>query len=172
MTSDTVDVAALFREHHVALHRYLVRLTGDEATAADAVQHAFLRLMESPPDHGGVRTWLFTVASNFVRDRLRSSRRRRELLSERPERVPVGDAGPDPDRLLERREAEARVRAALDTLRPRDRTILLMREEGFTHREIAEAVGTTPGSVGTMIARALRAAREALDADAPEEDGS
>jgi DNA-directed RNA polymerase specialized sigma24 family protein len=30
-----------------------------------------------------------------------------------------------------------------------------MREEGFSHREIAEAVGTTTGSVGTMFARAL-----------------
>jgi DNA-directed RNA polymerase specialized sigma24 family protein len=30
-----------------------------------------------------------------------------------------------------------------------------MREEGFAHHEIADAVGTTTGSVGTMIARAL-----------------
>jgi DNA-directed RNA polymerase specialized sigma24 family protein len=30
-----------------------------------------------------------------------------------------------------------------------------MREEGFTHREIADAVGTTTKSVGTLIARAL-----------------
>jgi DNA-directed RNA polymerase specialized sigma24 family protein len=30
-----------------------------------------------------------------------------------------------------------------------------MREEGFSHKEIADAVGTTTGSVGTLIARAL-----------------
>ena len=46
--------------------------------------------------------------------------------------------------------------------------MLLMREEGFSHREIAEAVGTTTGSVGTMIARALDklAARLQLDEEA------
>jgi DNA-directed RNA polymerase specialized sigma24 family protein len=33
--------------------------------------------------------------------------------------------------------------------------MLLMREEGFSHREIADAVGTTTGSVGTMLVRAL-----------------
>jgi RNA polymerase sigma-70 factor (ECF subfamily) len=53
------------------------------------------------------------------------------------------------------------VHGALQQLPERDRTILLMREEGFTHKEIAEAVGTTTGSVGTLIARALnRLARE------------
>jgi DNA-directed RNA polymerase specialized sigma24 family protein len=31
-----------------------------------------------------------------------------------------------------------------------------MREEGFSHREIAVAVGTTAGSVGTLLARALQ----------------
>jgi DNA-directed RNA polymerase specialized sigma24 family protein len=43
----------------------------------------------------------------------------------------------------------------LNQLEPRDRAVLLMREEGFAHREIADAVGTTTKSVGTMIARAL-----------------
>jgi DNA-directed RNA polymerase specialized sigma24 family protein len=43
-----------------------------------------------------------------------------------------------------------------------------MREEGFSHREIAQAVGTTTGSVGTMVARALDklSAALALDAEA------
>jgi RNA polymerase sigma factor (sigma-70 family) len=56
---------------------------------------------------------------------------------------------------LERTEARAAVRRALACLSEKERTILLMREEGFSHREIAEAVGTTTGSVGTMFARAL-----------------
>ena len=52
-------------------------------------------------------------------------------------------------------EARVRASAVLDALSERDRAILLMREEGFKHREIAEAVGTTTKSVGTLIARAL-----------------
>jgi DNA-directed RNA polymerase specialized sigma24 family protein len=58
------------------------------------------------------------------------------------------------------------VRAALQELETRDRTILLMREEGFSHREIAGAVGTTEKSVGTMIARALAKLAQRLDLDA------
>jgi RNA polymerase sigma-70 factor (ECF subfamily) len=41
--------------------------------------------------------------------------------------------------------------------------MLLMREEGFRYAEIAEAVGVAPGSVGTLLARALRRFSTALE---------
>ena len=47
------------------------------------------------------------------------------------------------------------MRTALAKLAPRDREILLMREEGFRYAEIAEVVGVAPSSVGTLLARAL-----------------
>lgn len=58
----------------------------------------------------------------------------------------------------------------MDRLSERDRTVLLMREEGFRHREIADAVGTTTKSVGTMIARALEKLAGELDLDTGDED--
>jgi RNA polymerase sigma factor (sigma-70 family) len=64
---------------------------------------------------------------------------------------PARDAAED----VEREEARERVRRALAALSEKERLLLLMREEGFKHREIAEAVGTTTASVGTLIARAL-----------------
>jgi DNA-directed RNA polymerase specialized sigma24 family protein len=57
------------------------------------------------------------------------------------------------------------VQTALAALSAKERTVLLMREEGFAHREIAQAVGTTTGSVGTMIARALDKLAERLPLD-------
>jgi RNA polymerase sigma factor (sigma-70 family) len=48
------------------------------------------------------------------------------------------------------------VRAALQQLSERDRQLLMMREEGFRYQEIAEAVGVSPTSVGTLIARAVK----------------
>ena len=47
------------------------------------------------------------------------------------------------------------MREALAKLSEKERTTLLMREEGFSHQEIAAAVGTTTKSVGTLIARSL-----------------
>jgi len=150
-----LNVTQLFQEHYDALFRYLVRLTGDSDLAADAAQEAFVRLVERPPQNRHLRAWLFAVATNVVRDTARARARWLKLLSGSPDRAPMGDVLPAPDASAESEERRKIVRAALDRLSWKERTVLLMREEGFAHHEIAVAVGTTTGSVGTMLARAL-----------------
>lgn len=158
------DVEALFRAHHQPLFLYLVRFTGDPELAADAAQEAFAQMIKSNPEDREPKAWLFKVATNYARERARTRNRHIELAKAaaplfRP------DEGRLPDDEAAGRRASERVRAGLSTLGDRDRTILLMREEGFTHREIADAVGTTTGSVGTMIARALDKLELALALD-------
>ncbi|HEY7771068.1 RNA polymerase sigma factor [Longimicrobium sp.] len=150
-----MNVTELFNEHYDALFCYLVRLTGDSDLAADAAQEAFVRLVERPPADRHPRAWLFAVATNVVRDAARARTRWFKLLSASPDRAPMGDVQPLPDAAAESAERKKAVRAALDRLSLKERTVLLMREEGFAHHEIAAAVGTTTGSVGTMLARAL-----------------
>lgn len=160
-----MDVPALYRTHHPSLVRYLTRLCGDPDLADDAAQEAFVRLAERPPaDERELRAWLFTVATNVVRDARRAGRRRAEILAGDLEGASPTTA-PDPADDAVRAELGRHVRAALDALPQRDRAILLMREEGFKHREIAAAVGITTGSVGTLIARALDRLAERLPPD-------
>jgi RNA polymerase sigma factor (sigma-70 family) len=135
--------------------RYLTRLAGDADAAADALQETFVRLIERPPRDASARSWLFTVATNIVREQGRSRSRRSALLLHAPADAPGGAAArPGGGRRGE--ERRRLVRRALAGLSERDRTALLMREEGFSHEEIAAAGGTTTKSVGTVIARALR----------------
>jgi RNA polymerase sigma-70 factor (ECF subfamily) len=149
------EIDALYRQYRAALYRYASWFTGDPDLAEDVVQETFLRARERTPSGAGAsRGWLFTIATNLARDTLRVARRRRELIVERGDMLPVPAAVPDPAAQLESRELGARLRAALDGLSERERSVLLLRHEGFRHREIAEAVGTTTKSVGTMIARA------------------
>ena len=162
-----MDVATFFAEHHGALFRYLVRFCGDPDLAADAAQEAFVRLIERPPRGQVQRAWLYTVATNVVVDAGRTRARQGRLLAAVPDRAPHGAPPLDAQARVESDERVRTVRAALATLPERDRTVLLMREEGFSHREIAEAVGTTAGSIGTMIARALDRLAGALPLDAP-----
>ncbi len=128
-------------------------MTGDADVAADIAQEAFVRLLQHPIPDADARRWLFTVATNLVRDWARSADRQRRLLQE-SYRGPTRLA--PPDEAVERAERIEAVRAALAKLAPRDREILLMREEGFRYEEIAEVVGVAPSSVGTLLARALR----------------
>jgi RNA polymerase sigma-70 factor (ECF subfamily) len=172
-----LDPDRLYREHGERLFRYLVRLSGDPELAADVLQDTFLRLVERPPRrHDHLKAWLFRVATNRLRDLRRKSARRSGLMHEDVVLGALADPPPSPDREVERAESQSIVRRALGVLSARDQAILLMREEGFAHREIAEAVGTTTGSVGTLIARALdklaRALESMPDTTNPREAGS
>jgi RNA polymerase sigma factor (sigma-70 family) len=149
-----VDAAKLFQENYVALSRYLFRFTGDADAAADAAQEAFVRLLErAPREHP--RAWLFKVATNLAVEAARTRQRRWKLLVGAADRAPVGDSPLRPDAAREGQERKEAVQRALLMLSEKERTALLMREEGFAQREIAEAIGTTTKSVGTLIARAL-----------------
>jgi RNA polymerase sigma factor (sigma-70 family) len=160
-------IADLFTNHHEVLRRYLVRLSGDPDLAADAAQEAFVRLLERPPMGDAERAWLFKVATNFVLDSRRTDARHARLLDGRADRT-MGDAPHDPHVRVEAGERQRVMMAALARLSDKERVAILMREEGFSHREIAGAVGTTTGSVGTLLARTLeRLAREtAFDQEA------
>ena len=144
----------LYERLQPSLLRYLERLTADSDVAQDVSQEAFMRLLRRTDLTGDdARLWIFTVATNLVRDHGRTVTRRQRLLSGRPV---LPNSTPTPDVETERAEEVARVRAALNQLPERDRQLLLMREEGFRYQEMAEAVGVAPGSVGTLIARALK----------------
>lgn len=180
--------ARLFAAHHAALYRYLVHLTGDADQAADAAQEAFVRLLRHGPDltnagaadprpvragrddagpDDAARAWLFRVATRVALDEGRTAGRRRRLLDAAPARAPLADPPPDAHTALEARERHAHVAAALAGLVSRDRTALLLRESGFAHHEIAAALGTTTGAVGTVLARAVARLAAALRAAVP-----
>ncbi len=69
------------------------------------------------------------------------------------------DGEQKPRQQAEQAQDVAAVRRALDGLDARDRELLLMREEGFSYREMAEALDIPEASVGTLLARAKRAFR-------------
>jgi RNA polymerase sigma factor (sigma-70 family) len=150
-----VDFDALYDEVFPALYRYCHRLTGDADVAEDVAQEAFVRMLERAVagDLPALRVWLFKVATHAIRDRWRVSSNRERLLAIHPV---TPSAVPDPASELERGRQVAAVRRALDTLDGRDRELLLMREEGFSYREIADAVGVSATSVGTLLVRAQK----------------
>lgn len=75
----------------------------------------------------------------------------------------MGDAAPSPEDDVLSAERRTLVRRALDTLPQRDRALLLLREEGYSYRELAVALEIVEASVGTLLARAKVAFRRAYE---------
>ncbi|CAN5675194.1 RNA polymerase sigma factor SigX [soil metagenome] len=159
-----MDFDRLFDDVYPGLVRYCHRMTADADLAEDAAQEAFVRFLDRRPrgDAAGLRAWLFKVATHLLRDRARVEGNRARLRQHNPEAVgvpaPAGGWGSGESALeaMERKERVAAVREILASLEERDRTLLLLREEGFSYRELADSAGVQASSVGTLLARARR----------------
>ena len=159
---DDAELERLFRTYHPALVRYLTRRLGDRDWAEEVAQETFLRALRQDR-LTSERSWIFAVATNLVRDEARKEERRRRhltlLAAEERERE-----SEMPTPTVERMQEAALARRAVDALAERDRLALLMREEGLSYPEIAEALGLSIGSIGTTLARARRRLAETYEA--------
>jgi RNA polymerase sigma factor (sigma-70 family) len=152
-----------FQTRFTELFRLIDRFTGEEALASDVAQETFVRLYRRGEMPDDLRAWLVSVALNLVRDERRRSSRRLRLLSSRDPGHTMGDAPRAADEELIAEEQRVRVRRALDALPERDRALLLLRQEGYSYRELASAVGVQETSVGTLLSRAKEAFRAVYD---------
>lgn len=154
------EFALLFRAQYHRIYRYLDRKSNDPDAADDLAQETFVRLYKrgSMPEEPGA--WLISVGMNLLRNMKSSSRRRAELLMSNPgEHGHAGASASSDERALDA-EVRARVRRSVDAMSDREKSLLLLRAEGFSYREIAHALELHEGSVGTLLARAQRSFRE------------
>ena len=150
--------------YELPLSRYARRLLGDVDLAADAVQHAFVKLCEESRERleGHVAAWLFRVCRNRALDHLRRSGRERSLLDEPADTAvslaPVGRE-PDPAVAVEKSDLARRLALLLADLPPAQRETIDLWCEGLTYRQIAEVTGRQEGHVRVLAHRGLSALR-------------
>jgi RNA polymerase sigma-70 factor (ECF subfamily) len=153
VSADAAFILEAFEEHQQKLTSFAYAMTRDRDVADDLVQESFLRLVKElnagrPPEN--VSAWLFRVCSNLA-----MSRGRRLNVAQRFLRVArSGSDTPPADIEILRREENAVLLDALATLPSDARAALLMAAQGFSGREIAEALGRTEVSTRTMMFRA------------------
>jgi RNA polymerase sigma factor (sigma-70 family) len=140
----------------------------DEDMAADVFQRVFATLVQKldqieHPERIGA--WLTTTTRREV---WRISRRERTVASDDEElAADLPDDTPAPDELLVRLEEQHKVRVAVAALDERCRrllTLLFYRPEPPPYAEIADALGTSEGSIGPTRARCLQKLRRLLEA--------
>jgi RNA polymerase sigma-70 factor, ECF subfamily len=165
---DTASFETLFYRHYDRVYGLLFRLLGNRVEAEDVTQEVFLKLHRQRFAAGrehNVGAWLYQVATNLGYNAIRS---RKRLWQHNVHLVrDAADPGNDPAVKVEQRqnraETQARVRAALANLPQRQSQLLLLRQMGLSYAELAEACQVAPGSVGTLLARAAKAFREAYE---------
>lgn len=153
----------LVQRHAQAVARFVASL-GERREVEEVVQDTFVRAfgsLESFRGESSLRTWLFTIARNLVRDRARGRTARLKVVP-----IEEGHALTDDDPLdgTVAEETEARLRTAVARLSPMQREVFTLRvTEGLSYRDIAAVVGSTEGAARVHYHNAMRAIKELLD---------
>jgi RNA polymerase sigma-70 factor (ECF subfamily) len=152
----------LYEEHAGPLLGFLVYRTGNRATAEEVLADTFERVLRSRskfnPNRGKVKTWIYSIALNRLRDLHRRSEAEERALRKSEAGAP--EAVADIDRFEER----STVAAALGQLDEMEREAVSLRYGAdLTVPEVAETLGVKVSTAEGRIYRGLRNLKELLE---------
>jgi len=176
------DLVAAFQSGDIAafdqlVHRWdrkiqgvIHRLVGNHDEARDLTQEAFLkayRALGAFKREARFSSWLYQIAINSTRDRLRRRRRRSYLSLDEVEpgsEASLRDRAPSAFDLVESSDLARLVAGAVAALPAEQREVVILKEyEGLTFPEIAEALDVPLSTVKTRLYRGLGQLRVRLE---------
>ncbi|MDX1502112.1 MAG: sigma-70 family RNA polymerase sigma factor [Thermoanaerobaculia bacterium] len=157
----------LYGRYEPLVYNLALRMTGDRDHAADLAQEAFLRIHGNLASYRGrssLKTWVFQVALNCFRSRLRRRGWRRRAVEPEEPLERLADARRDPESRLLAKDAGERVQAALALLPVPFREAVVLRDlQGLSYREIARICKVRIGTVRSRLARGRERLRQLLE---------
>ena len=168
----------LVRLHEGRVRSLVYRMLGSEAEAEDVAQEVFVQVFKAIGSFRGdsrLGTWIFRIAVNLAKNRVKYLKARRtgaqdeiEAVAQRQDLVPAEGAAVQapmrPDVALGERQVDDVVRRAIDRLDPSFRECLVLRDlEDLSYEEIATITELPVGTVKSRIHRARGQVREMVE---------
>ncbi|KEO83490.1 RNA polymerase sigma factor [Tumebacillus flagellatus] len=152
-------IRLLFDEFSNDIYRYALFTLHDEAEAKDVVQEVFFRAFKQWENFRGessYKTWLLSIARNYMYDLMRRRKTREKYL----DHVPAPSVSTPNDFA----EDMIVLRESLAQLKDSYRQVILLRHlEDLPVNEVADILGWTEGKVRTTLHRALKRLRELME---------
>ena len=164
---------SLIDRHGQRLFHYLIRQLKIEEDAAEVAQETFVRVYQHRARFNPRQrfsTWLYTIATNLARDRLKWRSRHPQVSLSQPSAETdsaiedvLPDSDPSPDAAVSLNERAQAVREAIAALPEELRTPLLLSEyESLPNAEIANVLRCSVKAVESRLYRAKQRLREQL----------
>ena len=151
----------LYDTHVERIYRLTYRLSGREHLARELTQDTFVRAFAGLDGFRGdaaFGTWLHTIAVSLSLNELKRRKRDQARTAPLEAASAMTHSAPLSDPLL-----RERLMQAVAELPEGCRTVFMMHDaEGYTHEEIAEALGVTPGTSKAQLSRGRAKLRVAL----------
>jgi len=153
--NDTAATEVLVREYYRYVLRLCLSVLDDPVEAEDAVQETFIAAARSLPTYRGEaepKTWLYAIAVNNCRGRLRKRRASKRLENSLRVIISYFHRTADPEQLAIQGEADWEVWQAVDSLSEKHRLPVILR---YVHElstpEIAAILGLSEGTVHSRL---------------------
>jgi RNA polymerase sigma-70 factor (ECF subfamily) len=173
---DTLGFDILVDRYKFRLYNYLLRLLRNEDEAEEIAQETFVKAFIHADKYKTIArfsTWLYTIATNLVRNRLRAKKRAPMFLSiwsrghdsdaDAPA-VDLVDTARQPDALFNDKELSEIISEAIARIPERYRTSFVLREVNqLSYEEIAAVTGLKLGTVRSRINRARNCFRRVIE---------
>jgi RNA polymerase sigma-70 factor (ECF subfamily) len=161
--NDRAAFVQLYRRHYDAIFRYCAHRLFDRIAAEDVTSDVFLKMVENFHRFRGTDAqfgnWLYRIATNAVNNHLRKTNRRKIVLKtvcDQANDKTVDCEGSSRKLIL--------LKLAMLALKPRYQTIIALRFfENVKLIEIAEVLGSSPGTIRSQLARALTRLRAKMN---------
>jgi RNA polymerase sigma factor (sigma-70 family) len=153
------EVSDAARAYAPQLHRFLLKGLGNDQDARDAAQEVFLRLARAPHVEliQNPIKYLYGIARYVVAEiHHRRSRELVEFNSELTDQQTDGSLGVPMDPFADSVATLQALNQALDRLRPLEREIIwLIRREGMSYEEVAQALNIKRNTVKKYACKAM-----------------
>jgi RNA polymerase sigma-70 factor (ECF subfamily) len=170
---DCYDV--LVERYKTRLFNYLLRLTGSRDDAEEFAQEALVKAYIHADKYKTIAkfsTWLYTIATNLVRNRVRSRSRAPQIVSlwsrafgdgDEERVIDIPDAQRNPEESINDNELSEIIGAAIQRIPEKYRTSFVLREiNEMSYEEIAAVTGLKLGTVRSRINRARNHFRQLI----------
>ncbi|HUK18076.1 MAG TPA: sigma-70 family RNA polymerase sigma factor [Bryobacteraceae bacterium] len=152
-----VEFEQAFHLHYGRVARTIARIVRDPARAEELAVEVFWKLWQRPEALGeDVGGWLYRTGVHAALYDLRREQRRARYHR----LFPFLGAPATPEQAHAAAEECTHVRAVLARMNARQAELLLLRGDDLSYRQVAEALGLNPASVGTLLSRAQQAFRK------------
>jgi RNA polymerase sigma factor (sigma-70 family) len=164
-----VDLPAFergFEENFPAIHRFIARRVGvplADDLAAETFATAFRRRAHFESARGSLRSWLYGIAINMLRNHWRAEQHLLELDARLLAETELRENPSLSDERLSATFVAPRIAEALASLVGDQREVILLHAwTEMSHEEIASTLGIPLGTVRSRLSRARAALREQL----------
>jgi len=163
---DMAAFNAIYAAYCYKLHEFVLRYLKQEEDAEEIIQEVFVKIWRSRDKidiYASFESFLFTVAYNatisLLRKRVSENKSREYLRSLQQVDTTEHITGE-----LQFRELDQKVQLLLEQLTPRQKEIyLLSREEGLTHKEIAQKLSISESTVNNHLVTTIKYLRSHID---------